>query len=616
MADRIFVNSSNSGDSVSQADVVSRYKTDPRVKGMTDDQIGDWYVKTAADKHGVKYNVQGGGVGSQSAIGRFIEGPLAEQWKRQTDIAKNFLPSLGKAIGDFGSAISHPVDTSTAIMGTILPEGFTYTDAEKGEVTIGGPAVRSALGSYMKDRFVTNLDKTIREDPAGILMDASSLMTGAGGAVRGGVMAGRKLGAMAKVANAASKGKRAIAVADQLASIGNAIDPMERVVFGPARGAVNATQSIREGVSRRMYGDMFAIPANLSMDEFNKLIGKGYDRKLLVGKTGIDSINKDVKTIDTLRDKWVADADAAPGTGVLASDIAKAAEPVYDAVHVSDVSGRHKAVFEAVKDMLVHNSPDRLTLNPGNRPVGDVAKRAKKGKMMSTDPQTPGDIALHPHTPVIDPQTNEIVGWTRSNQASETKIPLSQVNAMRKDANSQLSKSYSKMPESGAAQARVGADMAMAYKMRDSLWDEIGKYAQTLGKDAPDFRKLGTEETDLITLREMVDQSMRNAEKAKVSDVLQPYVVTSGATAPLMLASGKFAALPVGVVGLAGMKLLFKKNPEIASKVIFAMAKKFPKTAWSTAASQLTAGAKYGNVAREAKPMAESDELGPNPYEK
>lgn len=130
-----------------------------------------------------------------------------------SESAKNFLPSLGSALGDLYYAVSNPVDTAVAvgnlarsgvanagqILQDALPESAVSNMNRFGNaVGLREQPVDNAKdyripGQEAGEEFAGMLDNrygswdatktTMMQDPAGVLLDASSLLTGGGTAV-------------------------------------------------------------------------------------------------------------------------------------------------------------------------------------------------------------------------------------------------------------------------------------------------------------------------------------------------------------------------------------------------------------------------------------------------
>lgn len=151
--------------------------------------------------------------------------PISTQWavdkdqpQHQSwgDVGKgalhNFLPSLGRAAKDMVQPIIHPIDTMKNMKN--LGMGLLEKMPQMGEAdqTAGAspPSKGShekypeAIGKFLADRYggMENLKKTLKEDPAGFLMDVSTLLSGGETAL---AKAPGMLGKVGEVAGTASR---------------------------------------------------------------------------------------------------------------------------------------------------------------------------------------------------------------------------------------------------------------------------------------------------------------------------------------------------------------------------------------------------------------------------
>ncbi|MDA4120465.1 MAG: hypothetical protein OK436_07760, partial [Thaumarchaeota archaeon] len=115
--------------------------------------------------------------------------PQSQSWG---DVGKgamhNFMPSLGRAAKDMVQPIIHPIDTMKSMKN--LGMGLLEKMPQMGEVDQMGEATPpgrgsheqypEAVGKFLADRYggMENLKKTMKEDPAGFLMDVSTLLSG------------------------------------------------------------------------------------------------------------------------------------------------------------------------------------------------------------------------------------------------------------------------------------------------------------------------------------------------------------------------------------------------------------------------------------------------------
>jgi hypothetical protein len=134
--------------------------------------------------------------------------------------AQNFLPSVGGVFSAMGHAVAHPRQTVSALAdlgeGAISQAagafGVKQDPAEKAK----SEAVINALEEQYKRTYgsMKGFKKALAEDPASVLMDLSTVLTGGGTAA-------------AKLAGA---GSTAAKVAEKIATVGSAIDPVGQAI--------------------------------------------------------------------------------------------------------------------------------------------------------------------------------------------------------------------------------------------------------------------------------------------------------------------------------------------------------------------------------------------------
>jgi hypothetical protein len=119
--------------------------------------------------------------------------------------ALNAIPSAGRAVGDIGEAVIHPIQTVQAVAS--LARGALHL-ATGHDSTREAHMARQAIQG-LKDRYgsVQGFRHAVAEDPAGVALDISSLLGGTGAAAR-----------LARAGHAA----------ESLAAAGRAIDPLAR----------------------------------------------------------------------------------------------------------------------------------------------------------------------------------------------------------------------------------------------------------------------------------------------------------------------------------------------------------------------------------------------------
>jgi hypothetical protein len=182
------------------------------------------FVVTAPD--GKEYDVEAPrGATQEQALAYFQQNWKPQQaapqemgWGEVGKQALMNLPESGANIvkGIYG-AVTSPVETVSNVaklakggIQNVLPESVVGADPE-------AQAMASQLGQFYKDRYgsMEGFKKAIATDPAGVLADASTVLTGGGAAVA-------KVPMLAKAGQVASK-------------VGSAVDPLAMAVRGGAK---------------------------------------------------------------------------------------------------------------------------------------------------------------------------------------------------------------------------------------------------------------------------------------------------------------------------------------------------------------------------------------------
>jgi hypothetical protein len=146
-----------------------------------------------------------------------------------TGAVQNFPSSMGNLIKSIYDAVTNPLTTAKSVLDVgagalqnVLPERFVQAVGED-------PASREAarqMGKFFADRYGTGekLKQTIATDPAGVLADLSTLISGGAGATR----------AAADVATIATKGRvtAPIQAAEALSKTATFVDPLAATLRG------------------------------------------------------------------------------------------------------------------------------------------------------------------------------------------------------------------------------------------------------------------------------------------------------------------------------------------------------------------------------------------------
>jgi hypothetical protein len=150
------------------------------------------------------------------------EGSSEPQW---SDLPGNILPSAGKNIQALVQPFLHPVKTAenlaglaTGAVSKLMPGEATNPRAQQGE------QIFDNVTNFYKDRYggASNIKKTAIEDPTGVLLDASALLSGGGAALKGA-------GALTK-AGGLTKAGSVLEALDPIAAAGKVLSPVGKAV--------------------------------------------------------------------------------------------------------------------------------------------------------------------------------------------------------------------------------------------------------------------------------------------------------------------------------------------------------------------------------------------------
>ncbi|MDD5688483.1 MAG: hypothetical protein PHE88_11710 [Elusimicrobia bacterium] len=125
--------------------------------------------------------------------------PQSQSWGDvATGALTSFVPSVGKMVGDVASTVIHPIDTATGLAKTIVGAGEAGTEKLAGMVNpelvafnrqINKPSeeqqMAGQMGDYYKQKYgsMEGFKKALATDPAGVMADAATVLSGGGAAV-------------------------------------------------------------------------------------------------------------------------------------------------------------------------------------------------------------------------------------------------------------------------------------------------------------------------------------------------------------------------------------------------------------------------------------------------
>lgn len=159
----------------------------------------------------------------------------------------NFLPSLKNLVGDIVTAVTNPAETAKSILDVgagalqnVLPERFVQA---VGEDKQSRDAAR-AVGKFYADRYGTgeNLKRAIAEDPAGVLADLSTVLSG--GAMAAPRAVGRPLAAAASYVDPLAMAARGVSGAANIT--GKVAAPVLGMTTGAGREAIKGAYQAGE----------------------------------------------------------------------------------------------------------------------------------------------------------------------------------------------------------------------------------------------------------------------------------------------------------------------------------------------------------------------------------
>ena len=186
---------------------------------------------------------------------------------------RNFLPSLGRVATDIGTAVMSPIDTANAVGNLALSGGAnllqTGYDLAGSDYQVPNQEAGEAFAGMLDDRYgsMDALKRTAMEDPAGLLLDLSSILTGGGGAV---AKIGGKVGAMGQ----------------KVADVGRFIDPITGAVKAPVAAIEKLTG---KPISTYLYESAMKPSTTLTPDARKNLLETAMD---LNARPNVKSVEK------------------------------------------------------------------------------------------------------------------------------------------------------------------------------------------------------------------------------------------------------------------------------------------------------------------------------------
>lgn len=275
-----------------------------------------------------------------------------------SESAKNFLPSLGRAASDFVAPLLSPIDTAKNI-GALAKSG-AYNLAQEVQDIVNPDGERlpnqemgEAVAGMLADRYgsLDALKTTAMEDPAGLLLDASSVLTG------GGSLLAKAPGVVGKAGQ-------------QVSNIGQTIDPLTGLLKAPAAAIEGIT---KQPVSGMLYQSAMKPSTTLSPEKRKELLKAGLE----LGATPQD---KSVSKIQGQRAQLLDDIydleSQAKATDVV--------DPQGLFKYVDDVKAEHAPpIIDTVADLkaiddVVDTMQEAIFMNGGNSLTAKDLARIKR----------------------------------------------------------------------------------------------------------------------------------------------------------------------------------------------------------------------------------------------
>jgi len=266
---------------------------------------------------------------------------------------KNFLPSLGSAVSDLGSAISSPIDTSKAVANLIasgganlLQEGVNLTGSD---YQVPNQDAGEEFAGMLDERYgsMDALKTTAMNDPAGLLMDLSSVFTGGGTAV---AKTGGRLSSKVKAAG------------ESVANFGAKLDPLTGIIKAPVAAFESMTG---QPVSRQLYQQAMKPSNTIRPNKKKQLLDDGLE-------LGATPTTRSMNKVEARKQQVFNEIESIEA-GVNASATSPPAR-LFD--HVDDVKNDYRPpilnsadalaaidkVVDAQLESLYHNGGQRLTV--------------------------------------------------------------------------------------------------------------------------------------------------------------------------------------------------------------------------------------------------------------
>lgn len=189
-----------------------------------------------------------------------------------TGAMTNLIPSAGRVVGDIANAVIHPIETGKSLYSLA---GSAADLAIPGEH--GNEDLARNFGKFFSDRYggIENVKKTIAEDPAGFLLDVSTILTGGGAAA-------------SKLPGVAGK------VGETVSLVGKATDPINIAKVGMS----NVAKVVPAVVPEKLYASSLKMGTTIDPAERAARIKTGLDRGIMPNPKGLAKLQGDIDRVN------------------------------------------------------------------------------------------------------------------------------------------------------------------------------------------------------------------------------------------------------------------------------------------------------------------------------
>lgn len=289
-------------------------------------------------------------------VGLPEKGEGADFWALiKSGLVRNLPGSALQTVMDLANVFIHPLDTVT---------GLGKTGMGLMQLLIPGEQRNEAQGraflKFWSDRYggVDALKRTIATDPAGFMMDASSVLGGGGAALK---LAGKVPG----LAGAAKVGAA-------LTAAGDAVNPLTLA----GKGVVAAKNAIPAAVPQKMYQSALKMSTTLTPKERLARTKTGLEAGILPTPGGVEKVGKIITDLNDRVSKLILQNGSRGKIGVdVLIDRLEDLKKQYS--QFPDPAPYRKAI-EKLQDALIDNQGNELTLSAAQKLKQNTYKEIKQ----------------------------------------------------------------------------------------------------------------------------------------------------------------------------------------------------------------------------------------------